>query len=129
MRINAPETFQDVEQTLAAQYDRWVGKTRDATQIRNMVERCYHYATYLKTTEAPDLNHLLHQELERYVDTYFCSGDADATQAFYSQLNRLYNTLEEDKDLQSLVDVPQLLNAIRERLQHPEASRQQEEPA
>lgn len=112
MRINAPQTFQEVEKTLADQFDAWIGKTHDATQIRNVVERLYHYAAYLRETGQPDVDELTQQELRRYLDAYFYADVPEDRKPLYNQLNRLYNTLEEDKDLALLTDRAALLECI-----------------
>lgn len=112
MRINTPQIFQEVEKTLANQFNIWIDKTHDATQIRNLVERVYHYATYLHETQQPNVDELVQQELRRYLDTYFYTSMPAVRKPLYNQLNRLYNTLEEDKDLALLTDRAALLEYI-----------------
>ena len=116
MRINAPTTFRKVEETLAKQYDSWIDRTHDATQIRNIIERLYHYAMYLKETQQSHVELLVQKELKRYLDTYFYSDVPEDTKPLYNQLNRLYNTLEEDEELHTVVNVSILLNMLKERL-------------
>ena len=112
MRINTPQIFQEVEKTLADQFDAWIAKTYDATQIRNLVERLYHYATYLHETQQSNVDELVQQELQRYLDAYFYADAREDRKPLYNQLNRLYNTLEEDKDLSILTDRAALLECI-----------------
>lgn len=116
MRINAPQTYQEVEKTLADQFDAWIAKTHDATQIRNLAERLYHYAACLHETQQPNVDALVQQELRRYLDTYFYAETPEGRKPLHNQLNRLYNTLAEDKDLALLTDRAALLECIAMRM-------------
>ena len=118
MRVNFPETFRKVEETLATLYDTWVANTHDATQIRNMIERLYHYATYLREIQTKDFDGRMQQELRRYLDTYFYADAPEHTKPLYNQLSRLQNTLEEDEELLTLTQTANLLEMIAERLKH-----------
>ena len=120
MRVNFPDTFRTVAETLAALYDGWVANTRDATQIRNILERRYHYATYLRETQAQQIDALLQQELRRYLDAFFYADAPGRTKPLYTQLSRLHNTLAADAELLALAATANLSDMIAERLKHSE---------
>lgn len=114
MRINTPEEYIKVQKILSEQYDKWVAQSHDATQIKNIVERLYHYAAYLqKTREVQDINPSVQSELKRYLQDYFSPEFAGGEVALRDQLNRLLSALESDKELSTLIDIAALLQLIR----------------
>lgn len=113
MRINAHKEYVKVQETLSDQYDNWVKQSRDATQIKNIVERLYHYATYLKETRPENLDEFVQSELRRYLNAYLTPEFAGGDFALREQFNRLYSTLDSDKELTTLLDIPELLDIIK----------------
>ena len=113
MRVNAKrEEYISIEQTLAEQYDQWVQQSRDATQIKNIVEQLYHSASYLHETTPENVNLLLQEKLEDYLQRYFTKDFVGGEVALREQRERLYNELERDRELAELVDIPSLQRTI-----------------
>lgn len=115
MRTNARDYFVKLQKKLEEQYDNWVAQTHDATQVKNIVERLYHYAIYLKETQPNNVNAFVPIELRHYLETYFTLRFTGSEEALHDQLTRLYNTLETDRELGELVDIPEILAMIQER--------------
>lgn len=115
MLINNHDQYLDIQKALAEQYKRWTEQSRDETQIKNMVERFYHYALYLNETQTEKLNESVQKELQDHLNTYFTLEFAGNNVALRQQLNRLHDTLKNDDDLlKQNVDVLNLLNIINE---------------
>jgi hypothetical protein len=114
MRTNARDYFIKMQKNLEEQYDIWVKQTRDATQVKNIVERLYHYATYLKETQPTNVSSFIQIELQHYLDTYFTQEFTGSEETLQDQLNRLYNALEYDQELAELLDISELLETIKD---------------
>jgi hypothetical protein len=113
MRVNAHNEYVKAQKTLADQYHNWAEQSRDATQIKNIVERLYHYAIYLRETQLDNVDELVQNELKHYLRAYFTLEFTGGDFALREQLNRLYSTLENDKELATLIDIPESLSIIK----------------
>ncbi|MDY0094509.1 MAG: hypothetical protein RBT80_17585 [Candidatus Vecturithrix sp.] len=114
MRVNAKrEDYIFIEQTLADQYDQWVQQSRDATQIKNIVEQFYHSASYLHETNPGKMNLLLQEKLENYLQRYFTKDFLSGDVALREQCERLSNELKRDRELAELVDISSLQRIIK----------------
>ena len=114
LRSHAPDRFLGVQEKLAKKYDSLVELTHEATQVKNIVERLYHYATYLRETQPNSVNALIKTELCRYLETYFTRQFTEDEDAVHEQHSRLSRVLEEDEELAELVDIPTLVRIIQE---------------
>ncbi len=117
LRENAPKQFLTITEMLEQAYDERVKKTHEATQVKYIVERLYHYANFLKFTQPNYMNALIHNELERYLDTYCTLEFTQDEVTLREQLNRLYSALAYDEEFGLLVDVQELLRMITERME------------
>lgn len=116
MRENVPEFFLEITENLEQTYNARVEQTHEASQIKNVIERLYHYATYLKITQPNYVKALVNNELQHYLDTYFTIEFTGDEIALREQLNRLYSALEYNEELTKLIDIQDLLEMIRQRM-------------
>ena len=115
MRVKTPDLYLEMADRLEKQYDLKVAKTHEATQIKNMLERVYHYATYVKATQPNYVNALAQNEVQRYVTTYLTLTACDDDEvALREQFLRLLRAFEADAELATLIDVNAILELIRE---------------
>jgi hypothetical protein len=114
LRANQPrEEYISIERQLAEQYHAWVQHTRDATQIKNILERLYHYATYLHEATPESVDRNIQEQLKEYLREYFTIDSLGGEVALQEQLYRLYREIETDKELAALTDIDELLARIK----------------
>lgn len=116
LRINNCEQFVEIQKILAGQYDIWVSQTRDASQIKNIVEKFYHHTMLLKETRPDNVDNIIQHELKRYLDLYFTTEFIPDEVRLHEQLDRLAKDLEGDRELSQMTDIPTLLDIIEVRM-------------
>ncbi|MDM8548775.1 hypothetical protein QUF72_01805 [Desulfobacterales bacterium HSG2] len=116
LRINHPEHFLEIQEILACQYDIWVSQTRDASQVKNIVEKLYHQTLLLKEIESDDIDAHIQKELEHYLDRYFTTEFLQSEVQMHEQLGRLSKALKGDKELSEMIDVSGLSDIIGNRM-------------
>ena len=99
---------------LEKHYGEKVGKTHEATQVKNLIERLYHYATALRVTLPNYVNSQVQEALEESLADYFTLEYAGDDMTLREQFNRLQIALERDEDLSELVYLPDLLRLVAE---------------
>ena len=114
MRVNTPEFFVQLTDMLEKHYGEKVGKTHEATQVKNLIERLYHYATALRVTLPNYVNSQVQEALEESLADYFTLEYAGDDMTLREQFNRLQIALERDDDLSALVYLPDLLRLVAE---------------
>ncbi len=113
LRINEPDHFKEIQEILTRQYDLWVSQTRDASQIKNMVEKLYHQAMLLTEQREKNIGGILEEELQRYLNTYFTLAYLGTAVRRHEQRERLRKTLEADAELASLVSLSRLTDMVK----------------
>lgn len=114
MHINDVEQYLDMQEQLSDHYDALVAQTQDATQIKNMVERLYHYALFLWGTQPNSVNGNIQEAVQEYLDTYFSIQEERSAEVLRDQAGRLYRALKNDKELGNLVNIVSVLGQIEE---------------
>ena len=119
MRVNAErKQYIEIEKQLAEQYAEWVAQSRDATQIKNIVEHLYHYALYCIEMQPETMPDSIRQRLETFLESYFTLDALGNEVALRDHLIRLYRDIESDKEIGQLLQdhVPDLLHCIQEHM-------------
>jgi hypothetical protein len=114
MQINDMEQYLDMQEQLSHHYDALVAQTQDATQIKNMVERLYHYAVFLWGTQPNSVNGTFQEAVQEYLDTYFSIQEERSAEVLRDQAGRLYRALKNDEELGNLVNIVSVLGQIEE---------------
>jgi hypothetical protein len=112
MHINDVEQYLDMQEQLSDHYDALVAQTQDATQIKNMVERLYHYAVFLWGTQPNTVNGTFQEAVQEYLDTYFSVQEERSAEVLRDQAGRLYRALKNDEELGNLVNIVTVLGQI-----------------
>ncbi|MCP4350825.1 MAG: hypothetical protein GY795_35615 [Desulfobacterales bacterium] len=116
LRINNYEQFVEIQKILADQYDIWVSQTRDASQVKNIVEKFYHHTMLLKETCPDNAGDIIKKELERYLDLYFTLEFIPDEVRLHEQLDRLAKDLKSDGELSDMTDIHALSDIIEKRM-------------
>lgn len=110
LRLNRKEKFIAIQKALIEQYGHWIDQTRDAAQIKNIIERLYHRIL---------LMHEEHMEIDIYEISKELKGvierikrDTEDTIQISEQIIRLKNALKRDKELNEMIAVHELLDII-----------------
>lgn len=102
-----------MQEKLEQQYEERISRTHEATQIKNIVERLYHYSIYLKVIQPNyDPTASIQTEVQRYLKTYFTTKFVSSEITLHDQLDRFYNTLKKDEDLADMINISALLEEI-----------------
>lgn len=112
LHVNFPQKCIELEEKLAEQYDHMVTSPHDKTKVKNIVEHLYHLTRYLKEIQVNDIAEQIQQKLVNYLVNYFSIKATEDKITVPIQLNYLYNALEQDKELASLINVSSLLDII-----------------
>ncbi|WP_339138415.1 MAG: hypothetical protein WGN25_09070 [Candidatus Electrothrix sp. GW3-4] len=112
LRINHKEKFIEIQRALIEQYDRWIEQTRDASQIKNIVERLYHTTLLMTEERVENITQNIAKKLKEYLNSYFTKEYIGDEYLVRDQIGRLKNVLERDKELCLMIDVTKLLEII-----------------
>jgi hypothetical protein len=115
LRLNQHDLFMEIQEKLAKQYDIWVSQTRDASQVKNVVESLYHHAM-IATEKQADVSLVVQNKLEAYLGDYFTAEFIDSELQLHEQFDRLKRSLERDKELSQMTDPSVLLKSIESRM-------------
>lgn len=116
LRINYEEKFIKIQETLVQQYDELVKQTRDASQIKNIVEKLYHQTLLLKEEKVSNITTEIKKELGKYLENYFTDQLLKNKIQKHEQLDRLKKAIENDKELSEMIDISELLKLIENRM-------------
>lgn len=116
LRINQHDLFMEIQEKLAKQYDIWVSQTRDASQVKNIVESLYHQAMIATEKQSDDVTLVVQNKLEAYLGDYFTTEFTGSEVQLHEQFDRLKKSLERDKELSQMTDPSVLLKAIENRM-------------
>lgn len=113
LRLNQKEKFFEIQHALIEQYERWIEQTRDASQIKNIIERLYHRTLLMKEEQKEgQIHETISEELKGFIGRIkLDTGDPIQNR---DQITRLKNALERDKELNEMIDVEKLIDIVQE---------------
>jgi hypothetical protein len=102
---------------LIEQYERWIEQTKDASQIKNIIECLYHTTLMMKEEgKGKEIHEKIYYELKKFVEKIKLDGAEHPTQIF-DQMTRLENELDRDeelkKELKNIIPAQELFDFIR----------------
>lgn len=113
LQQNYHSLYMDINRELDKQYDTWVHLTHDASQVKNMVERLYHYASWLGKEDSEKIQERLELALQDYCERYLnqkATGQ-DAV-SIHEQRDRLKRALKNDEELSEMIDITRLIAIV-----------------
>jgi len=114
MQINDMEFYLTMQEQLGEHYDGLVSQTQDATHIKNIVERIYHYAVFLWGTQPNSVNGNIQEVVHEYLRDYFSIREGRSAETLRDQTGRLYRALKIDEELGNLINIAPILGQIEE---------------
>ena len=112
LRINHNEKFIEIQRALIDQYDQWIERTSDASQVKNIVERLYHAALLMIEEKVENITEIIVKKLKEYMNRYFTEEYIGDESLVRDQISRLKNALKRDRELCQLTDISILLETI-----------------
>ena len=112
MRLRQRRSFIEIHGSLHGYYDRCVRKTHDATQIKNILETLYHFASFLRETQPNYIDSLLQEQLHEYLQMYFTREAFRDDIDLLEQFSRLASEIQQDRDLHKLANIDGLLSLL-----------------
>ncbi|MCI5211002.1 MAG: hypothetical protein D3910_19940 [Candidatus Electrothrix sp. ATG2] len=112
-RINRKDEFIEIQGLLVKQYDDLIKKSRDASQIKNIIECLYHTSLLIDKENKVATEEII-RIMQGYLSRYFIIEEYAGSELMVrEQIGRLENALQQDNELKDMLNISRLMDCLK----------------